>query len=325
MVLNDFEKGDIMADQKLNRVIITGASGPLGVVLIQECIRKNIEVLALVRPKSKKIADIPKHPLVQIILCDVAEILEVVDPEKQNYDACFHLAWSHTGDAGRHDPALQEENIRNTLRVAAFAKKMNCKVFVGAGSQAEYGIPSGILDEESVERPNTMYGVAKLAAGKLVMEYCRQNAMRCNWVRIFAVYGPYENDYIFTAYLIRKLLKKEKALLTPCEQIWDYLYCEDAARALRLVAEKAKESSVYCLGSGKGIPLYQYVLAIRNAVDRNIAIGIGEKPYNTNQIMHLEADISKLHNDVGFAPKIELEEGIQRTVMWHKTKIDSII
>lgn len=302
------------------KAIITGASGPLGIVLIKECIRTGIEVLAVVRPGSKKKKDIPRHPLIRIVELDISQIEQLPEQGYGDFDLCFHLAWTHTGDSGRNDPLLQSQNIQNTLKTAQCAKKMGCRVFVGAGSQAEYGIVNKKADESTPVNPETCYGITKLAAGQLVLEYCRQVGMRCNWARIFAVYGPYENSYILTSYVIQTLLKGEKPILTPCEQEWDYLYCEDAARALLQIGVKAPKSGVYCLGSGQPVKLKEFLNIIRDAINPELPLGTGEKEYGKNQIMHLEADISRLREDVGFRPRISIEEGIRKTIQWYLQK-----
>lgn len=302
----------------MKRVIITGASGPLGIVLINECIRNNVEVMAIVRPDSRKQGDVPMHPLVHIVKCDICNIRDLINTTDTVYDVCFHLAWTHTSDEGRNNPVLQAENILYTLNVAEFAQRMGCKTFIGAGSQAEYGPQREKIDESTNEKPTSLYGITKLAAGHLVMEYCRQHDMRCNWIRIFAVYGPYENDYILTSYIIRTLLAKEKPILTQSEQIWDYLYCEDAAKALYLVADRANASGIYCLGSGRGQSLATYITMIRDAIDPELPLGIGEKPYADNQIMHLEADITKITTEVGFKPSFSFQEGIEKTIAWYQ-------
>lgn len=304
--------------EQIKRVIITGASGPLGTMLVRECIKNNVHVLAVVRPDSANRKNIPVHDLIEIEECEITQIDKIAKHAKESYDVCFHLAWTHTGDEGRNDPFLQEENILSTLKTASCARRLGCKVFIGAGSQAEYGVLNKKIDETAEERPETLYGISKLAAGRLVMEYCRQNGMRCNWVRIFAVYGPYENDYILTSYVIRTLLKGEEPVLTPCGQIWDYLYSEDAVRALWLIAKKVKNSGIYCLGSGEPKRIKEYVSIIRDSIDPDIPLGIGKKPYGEKQIMHLEADISKLKADTGFMPKYSFKDGIVKTIEWYR-------
>lgn len=303
---------------QIKRAAVTGASGPLGTMLVRECIDNNVHVLAVVRPNSRNRKQIPVHELVKVVECDITQIDKLPERIRETYDVCFHLAWTHTGDEGRNDPFLQEENILSTLKAASFAKQLGCKVFVGAGSQAEYGVLNKKIDETTQERPETLYGIAKLAAGRLAAEYCRQNKMRCNWARIFAVYGPYENDYILTSYVIRTLLNGEEPVLTPCEQVWDYLYSEDAVHALWLIAQTARDSGIYCVGSGAPRQVKEYVSIIRDRIDRELTLGIGKKSYGDGQIMHLEADISKLKEDTGFVPKYSFEEGIAKTIDWYR-------
>ena len=302
----------------LKRIMVTGASGPLGVMLIRECIDRGIRVLAFVRPRSKKIIDIPTHELVRVVEWELNDMDKFQPRNCESLDACFHFGWGHTGDPGRDDPVLQEQNSSATLKTAFLAKRLGCKVFVGAGSQAEYGMIDHRIDENTPANPVTMYGIAKLAAGKLVMEYCRQNDMLCYWIRIFSVYGPYENQYIFISYVIRTLLNHEKPVLTRCEQIWDFLYCKDAINAFLAVAERGRHTGVYCLGSGDAKRLSEYVEMIRDAIDPSLSIGIGEKSYSSGQIMHLEADISKLKGEIGFSPRYSFADGIRETIKWYR-------
>lgn len=304
----------------MQRILVIGASGPLGVVLVRECIKREMEVLAVVRPGSARRKDIPVHPLVKVIETDISRIDSLPEKVQGQYDLCIHLAWTHTGDGGREDAILQAENIQNTLKAAKCAKQLGCSSFVGAGSQAEYGPVNRKVDETAEPHPATWYGRTKLAAGQLALAYCKQMDMRCNWVRIFGVYGPYENDYILTSYVIRTLLKGERPILTPCGQIWDYLYCEDAARALLRIGEAAPDSGIYCLGSGDARPLREYVTLIRDAIDPALPLGIGEKEYGANQIMHLEADISKLRRDIGLRPAVSFEEGIRKTIQFYEDR-----
>lgn len=303
----------------IRRVIVSGASGPLGIMMIKECLERNIEVLALVRPGSRRLKDIPVYPLVKVCEIDVNKLDSLNVSLYGPADVFFHFAWTHTGDEGRNNPILQEENISSSLKAADCAARFGCKAFVGAGSQAEYGLMNQAVDEDSPVNPNTIYGITKLAAGKLVMELCRQHGIRCNWVRVFSVYGPYENEYILSSYLIRTLLKGEEPILTPCEQVWDYLYCKDAVRAFFLVAEKAPSTCVYCLGSGKPRQLSEYAELIRDEINKDIPLGIGKKEYSPDQIMHLEANIDRIKTDVGFTPEYSFKDGIIETIDWYKS------
>ena len=94
------------------------------------------------------------------------------------------------------------------------------------------------------------------------------------------------------------------------------LYCDDAAKALYLLAEKGMDGKVYCIGSGKSQSLRKYVEIIKNKIDKNAVLGIGDIPYSENQVMYLCADISELQKDTGFEPEITFDEGIEKTIDW---------
>ena len=115
---------------------------------------------------------------------------------------------------------------------------------------------------------------------------------------------------------IRALMAGESPCFTAGEQIWDYLYSEDAARALIALAESGIDGRVYCLGSGEARPMRDYMLAIRDAVFPDGEIGLGLLPYPKGQTMYLCADIGELTSDTGFLPSVPFEEGIRRTARW---------
>ena len=119
---------------------------------------------------------------------------------------------------------------------------------------------------------------------------------------------------------IRELSKTGHFACTPGDQIWDYLFCEDAARALYLAARKGRNDAVYVVGSGRARSLRDYIGMIRDAVDPAATLGFGELPYYPNQVMHLEADITELTSDTGFMPSWSFVEGIKKTVDWYNSR-----
>lgn len=235
--------------------------------------------------------------------------------------AFFHLGWSGTFGEARNSRELQEANIRYTLEAVRLAKRLGCNVFVGAGSQAEYGPKPCALTPELPADPVTEYGRAKLAAGNESRALCRSLGMRHCWARILSVYGPFDGENTMVMSSIRKLLAGEKPSYTKAEQQWDYLYSEDAAQALRLMAERGRDGAVYCLGSGGKRPLLEYIFKIRDCINSDLVLGIGEIPYPQDRngaVMYLCADITALQRDTGFAPAVTFEEGIRRTVAWYR-------
>ena len=300
--------------------VVTGASGMLGIALIRKLTAEGYGVYAVVRPNSKRICNSPKQDDVTIVECDLQDYQQLPTLIGNDCEMFFHFAWEGTFGNSRNDTDLQMRNIVGALDAAKAAKALGCKVFLGAGSQAEYGRSSAMLSPESPAFPENGYGIAKLCAGQMTRIFCSRNNIRHIWCRIFSVYGEYDGDQTMVMLAVNKFLKGEKPNFTAGEQLWDYLYCEDAAKAFYLAAEKGKDGSVYCVGSGTVRPLREYILAIRDAVNPALEVGFGEIPYSEKQVMYLQADISSLKKDTGFVPDYSFKQGIAKTVEWCKNR-----
>ena len=307
----------------MNRVIITGPTGAIGVAFIQECISRGTEVFVVVRPNSKRKENIPQDKLVHIIECDLSQLASLPERIKErDFDAFYHLGWDGTFGNSRNNMSGQLQNIQYTLDAVQTAKKLGCKRFVGAGSQAEYGRCEEKLHAMTPTFPENGYGIAKLCAGQMSRIQCEQEGLEHIWTRILSIYGPYDGENTMIMSTIRTLLKKDKPSTTKGEQQWDYLYAKDAGLAMYLLGEKGISGKTYCIGSGRTRQLKEYITAIRDYIehiyDENLPIGIGERPYADKQVMYLCADITDLERDTGFAPRYEFEDGIAETIEWVK-------
>lgn len=292
--------------------VISGATGMIGRAVIAALLARGDRVIALVRPHSSRAAGLPAHERLTLLSCDLSDYRDHVPTERA--DVFLHLAWAATTGQGREDTALQLQNVQYTLDAVQLAHRFGCEAFVGAGSQAEYGPASAPLAATSPTDPQSGYGVGKYAAGKLSRILCHQLGMRHCWARILSIYGEGDGAGTLIMYLIRALLAGETPALTPCEQIWDYLYVEDAARALIAIADRGHDGAVYPVGSGKGRPLYEYVTALRDIVAPQAELAIGARPYYPHQPMLLVADITELTAHTGFLPRVPFEEGIGRVL-----------
>lgn len=302
------------------RAIITGPTGAIGTALIQRLLEKGNDVLAICHKDSRKIAMLPVHSRLQIMEANLNELCVVKERIQQKYDVFYHMAWAGTTGRARNDMMLQIDNIKYTLDAVELANKSGCHTFIGAGSQAEFGRVEGILRVDTPTFPENGYGMAKLCAGQMSGLRCEQLGIRHIWVRILSVYGPNDGQNSMIMSTIQKLLAGERAGVTPAEQIWDYLYSSDAAEAMYLLAQNGRTGKKYVLGSGKAVPLKQYIEQIYEAVkeekEKVGQLGIGDYGYSDKQVMHLEADISELYRDTGFTPSVSFQDGIRRTVRW---------
>lgn len=300
----------------MKRAIITGATGVVGTALIREFISNNVETLVFCRKESIRNCKLPRHPLVTIKFCSLNQLASVENNTKKAYDCFYHLAWNGTTGDSRNDMYLQNLNIRYALDAVGAACRFGCKQFIGIGSQAEYGRTEGLLRSDTPVFPETGYGIGKLCAGQMTRELAHEHGIKHNWVRILSVYGPNDGDQSMVMSTINKLKNNETANFTKSEQLWDYLYSDDAAQALRLIGEKGKDGKVYVLGSGTAAPLIKYIETIKNIVNPDGKIEIGSIPYAAKQVMHLQADVKELIEDTGWSVSTDFSEGIKNILDW---------
>lgn len=301
----------------MRKVVLTGATSMLGVALINECIKNGVEVVALFHPNSANLERIPKSGLVRLVECGLSD-LEKMDETAlgADNDVFFHFGWSDTSKEQRVKAYPQYTNIGFTLDAVRLAQRIGCKKFIGAGSQAEYGRVMNVISPKTPVNPDSAYGIAKYAAGRLSAIECASLGIEHIWTRIFSVYGIWDNEATMISAVTQSLLHGEVPKLTKGEQLWDYLYSEDAGRAFYLLGEKGKDCSLYNIGSGKAHPIKEYVEMMCAAVGSGAKAQIGALEYSPMQVMHLCADIDRLVEDTGFRPQISFEEGIARTIDW---------
>ncbi len=290
----------------------------IGVALIEECLRHDIEIYAVVRSSSGKAGRLPLNDKIHLTDCSLEDLSDLPGRIPGGCDTFYHIAWGNTGEARNKSTELQSRNIFYTLQAVRAAAELGCRRFIGAGSQAEYG-PMDVekISPDSPVNPSTPYGASKLAAGHLAGMLCRELGMECIWPRIFSVYGKYEKETTMVASGLRKMLAGEPTEFTPAMQRWDYLYSRDAGRAFYLIGEKGKGGSVYCVGSGQARPLKEYIEEMA-ALTGAGKPGIGAKPYPPGAVMNLCADIGTLTGDTGFIPEYTFEQGIRETIEWIK-------
>ena len=296
----------------MKRAILTGATGVVGTALIKELIGNGIEVLILCREGSPKNERIPEHMLITKKYCSLSELSELQNDIGKEYDVFYHFAWAATARPDRNNMYAHADNIKYALDAVGVAKRFGCKVFIGAGSQAEYGRYEGILKPETPCFPEIGYGMAKLCAGQMTREYAHQLGLKHIWTRILSVYGPNDGENTMVMSLINKLQKGEVPALTKGEQIWDYLYSADAARAFRLLGKNGIDGKTYVLGSGEARPLKEYMETIRDVVRPGAQLEFGTIPYSEKQVMYLCADISDLEKDTGWKAEAGFSDGIKK-------------
>lgn len=302
----------------MKRAIVTGCTSFLGIALIQYLERMGIEVYAIARPRSSRLGVVSVSSSLHIIQSELSELDNVRLPDKK-MDAFFHIGWMSDFRNPRFNREGQCLNIECTEKAMRLAEQCGCDVFLGVGSQAECGLVNGCITSDTPEAPLTEYAKAKTETFHRLTKMVERNGIRLCWPRLLSAYGPYDRPHTLIMSCIRAAFTEEQLALTPCEQIWDYIYVDDAARAIYKIAEKGKSLKRYPIGSGVGRSLRYYVEGIARVTgNMGFLEGIGAKPYSENQVMNLLADMTEVEKDTGFVCEYDFHTGIEKTVSyWH--------
>jgi len=119
-----------------------------------------------------------------------------------------------------------------------------------------------------------------------------------------------------------RALKNQTLEFTKGEQIWDFIYLDDVANALYLMALYGVNHAIYPVASGAARPLKEYIDILCKKLKVMDSSKIKIIPYGQGQVMHLEADISKLKKDTGWLPKVSFEDGIEQVIQFYRKRIE---
>lgn len=298
------------------RFLVTGATGFLGSHVTRALLDRGADVAILRRPRSdpRRIVDVLAR--VRVIEGDLTD-LGPAEPAVRDFrpEVLLHLAWHGVRGPERNGPAQVAVNVPATVDLVQLAHQVGVSCWVGLGSQEEYGRHSEVLSEGTPLRPVSLYGATKLGCGMIARALCEVRGLRFLWLRLFAAYGPDDEPTRLVPHTICALRAGRRPALTGGEQRWDMLYADDAARGILATVDAGCEG-IFNLASGRAATVREIASNIAELIDPSRPLGFGELPYRVDEQFDLRADVTKLRRATGWNPRVDLREGLARTVAW---------
>ena len=295
------------------RAAVTGAAGFAGIHLSGRLLESGYGLLAFLRKGSehngriRELAERFPEGRVCIIEYDMdTEALpELINDKTPRCGLFFDMAWA----GGRNDMAAQLKNTERLPGNVEAAVRLGCRRYIGTGSQAEYGVVSGVITEDTPPLPFSAYGAAKLAGCHISRVAAESAGIEWIWGRIFSLTGSFEPSGRMLPDLVGKLKRGEAADLSSCRQYWDYMDAADCADAFIALGEKGRAGSIYNVANGDYRVLKDYIEELRELIPSESEIRYGSDP---EPFVSLRPDVSRLKQDTGFRCRYSFSDSIRK-------------
>jgi nucleoside-diphosphate-sugar epimerase len=297
----------------LKKILITGATGFIGTNLIPELI-KNHKIVGISKNKIKSSKNFISSSI------DITnENLKI----KNKFTDIIHMAaHSDVAYCNLNPIKCYELNVKSTQKMLEVARK-NDSNFIFLSSSHVYGNPiKQSIVENSSCNPSTHYGSSKRMSEILCETYSKTYGLDIQVARLFSVYGPKspKSNLIFN--IIDQIINGSKIILGNTYPKRDFIFISDVIIGLiKILNSKKKGFQVYNIGSGKSISVENVVKNCLTISNKKLKIISSKEKRRENEIINIQANISKMKKEFNWKTEISLKKGLEITYNHYISRI----
>ena len=306
------------------RIFLTGASGFVGANIARRLLKEGHEVHINLRKGSNSwrlgeiLRQLNTHMADLRNLNDITKTINVVKPE-----AIIHLATYGAYPTLQKDlQKILDTNYTGTLNLVRACDQIRYEIFINTSSSSEYGLVKKAMNEEDFPKPIDYYGAAKTAATVFCQTHARITGAPIVTTRLFSVYGPYEEPVRLVPSTIKKCLLNEKLEFTQGMQKRDFIFTSDIEDAyLSLLGRPDLKGEILNMGTGSQHSVRDIVSLIIKETGTSSKPSWGAIPTRQFESFNWVADVEKTHRVLKWKAKVELSDGIGKTVAWMRENL----
>jgi UDP-glucose 4-epimerase len=305
----------------MKRVIITGGTGFVGANLSRRLLRDGHDVHLLVRRgfKSWRIDEIRDHiRLHEVDLGNMETLFKTVGEIRPEW--VFHLA-THGAYSWQNDAqTILQTNFQGTVNLVQACMKSEFETFVNTGTSSEYGFKRDAPSETEWLEPNSCYSVAKASATLFCRYAAQKHKARIFTLRLYSVYGPYEEPGRLMPTIIGRGLMDELPPLVNPEIARDYIYIDDVNEAYMLAATSTDQEvgAVYNVGTGVQTSVCEVVEVARRLLGITAEPKWKSMPNRQWDTDVWVSDSRRIRRELGWEPQHSFERGFELMVRWFR-------
>jgi UDP-glucose 4-epimerase len=306
----------------IKSILVTGSSGTIGTRLCEKLLASGYQLTGFDLRPNKWIEEVDG-------LTVIGDLLNVSTLERLHgdFDLIIHLAANARVYDTVVDPSLAKDNVDMVFHILEFARRKKIPKIVFASSREVYGdavlspTPESAAHERICKSP---YAASKIAGEALVQAYNRCFGVSYIVLRFSNVYGMYdESDRVVPLFI--RLTKSHKSLIVfGKDKLLDFTYIDDTVSGILKCIERFDKvkNDTFNIASGTGISISEAARLIK--VYSHARNKIVVKGSRTGEVVKFVGDISKACRRLGFEPRTEIREGLERTVNWYSTHLCSL-